>query len=103
MVAFVLPTHLANSVRSDPTAERREWLRSLPGIVAGLAARWSLRLGHPYQPGGRTAWVAPARNRAGQDLVLKVAWRHDEAIHEAQGLRVWAGRGAVRLHDSDTF
>jgi streptomycin 6-kinase len=30
-------------------------------------------------------------------VVLKVGWRHDEAAHEADGLRAWAGRGAVRL------
>jgi streptomycin 6-kinase len=33
-------------------------------------------------------------------VVLKVGWRHDEALHEADGLRLWAGRGAVRLLDS---
>jgi streptomycin 6-kinase len=30
--------------------------------------------------------------------VLKVAWPHYEAAHEADGLRVWAGAGAVRLY-----
>jgi streptomycin 6-kinase len=102
VAAFVLPGNLMDSVRSEPADERREWLRTLPEIVQEVAARWSLHLGQPYQPGGRCAWVAPARNRAGQDLVLKVAWRHDEAIHEAHGLRMWAGNGAVRLYDSDT-
>jgi streptomycin 6-kinase len=62
-----------------------------------------LRLGAPFQPGGRCAWVAPARTVTRHDLVLKVAWRHEEAIHEADGLRVWAGHGAVRLYDSVAF
>src|SRR5205823_4524103 len=26
-------------------------------------------------------------------------WRHYEAEHEAEGLRVWHGNGAVRLHE----
>ena len=39
-------------------------------------------------------------NGAGDRLVLKVGWRHPEALHEADGLRVWAGHGAVRLVDS---
>ncbi len=103
VAAFILPVNLVDSVRSDPSTERREWLRVLPEVVGEVTERWSLRVGRPYQPGGRCAWVAPARSRTGQDLVLKVAWRHDEATHEAQGLRVWAGQGAVRLHDSDTF
>jgi streptomycin 6-kinase len=43
--------------------------------------------------------VAPARDRAGRDLVLKLAWRHDEALHEAEGLAAWDGDGAVRLRE----
>jgi streptomycin 6-kinase len=46
--------------------------------------------------------VAPARDNAGRDLALKLAWQHDEARHEAAGLRAWAGAGAVRLHDHAT-
>jgi streptomycin 6-kinase len=45
-----------------------------------------------------TAWVAPAATGDRADLVLKVAWRHYEAEHEADGLRAWDGQGAVRLH-----
>jgi streptomycin 6-kinase len=30
-------------------------------------------------------------------MVLKLAWRHDEAMHEADGLRTWDGSGTVRL------
>jgi streptomycin 6-kinase len=29
---------------------------------------------------------------------MKVLWRHPEAEHEADGLHVWNGEGAVRLH-----
>jgi streptomycin 6-kinase len=103
VTAFVLPANLVDSVRSDLLPERREWLRFLPDVVAELTRRWSLRVGPPYQPGGRCAWVAPARDSTGQDLVLKVAWRHDEAADEAEGLRAWAGHGTVRLYDSDVF
>src|SRR6266511_1455138 len=103
VAAFILPVNLVDSVRSDPSTERREWLRVLPEVVGELTERWSLRVGRPYQPGGRCAWVAPARDSSGQDLVLKVAWRHDEATHEADGLRSWAGHGTVRLYDSDVF
>ena len=103
VAAFVLPVNLVDSVRSHPVPERRDWLRLLPEIVGAQADRWSLRLGEPYQPGGQCAWVAPVRDVTGQGLVLKVAWRHDEAIHEADALRAWAGQGAVRLHDSEVF
>jgi streptomycin 6-kinase len=76
---------------------RQGWLARLSETIGRLEMEWSLGVGEPFQPGGRTAWVAPA-TRDGEDLVLKVLWRHPEAEHEADGLRVWDGDGAVRLH-----
>lgn len=98
---FVLPTLLAESVASEP--ERRDWLIRLPGVVAEFADRWSLTLGEPFQPGGQTAWVAPARAASGARLVLKIGWAHPEAICEADGLRFWDGNGAVRLHAAENL
>jgi streptomycin 6-kinase len=98
----VLPAYLAESARTDPLPEFQAWVHELPGTVRELGERWSLRLGDPYQPGGQCSWVAPVRTAAGDDLVLKVGWRHDEAEHEGEGLRAWAGRGAVRLFDAHT-
>ena len=83
--------------------DRRAWLTALPGVIAQARHRWSLRVGEPFQPGGWTAWVAPARDAAGHDLVLKIAWPHPDATHEADGLRAWAGQGAVRLHAAHDF
>ncbi len=99
MATLSVPTNLVEAARSDRSGALRDWVGRLPETVRGAAERWSLRLGEPYQPGGQCSWVAPARNGRGEDLVLKVAWRHDEALHEADGLRAWAGRGTVWLHD----
>jgi len=92
---FPLPVNLVESARGDRDPLRRAWIDALPGIVAGLQQRWGVEVGAPYQPGGETAWVAPARHAAGDELVLKVGWRHPESDHEADGLRAWSGRGAV--------
>jgi streptomycin 6-kinase len=99
---FELPVSLARNIADDEEdgPARRAWLEALPHTVAGLAARWSLRVGRPFEPGGNASWVAPARDAAGQRLVLKAGWRHDEAEHEAAGLRAWNGRGAVRVFRS---
>jgi streptomycin 6-kinase len=93
-----LPRNLVEAAKQDG---REAWLATLPATVARLGERWSLAVGAPFQPGGRTAWVAPVRDLAGTELVLKVAWRHSEALHEADGLRAWAGRGAVRLYATE--
>lgn len=65
-----------------------------------MQRRWGLTIGPPFQPGGQTAWVAPAGRGDDLDLVVKVAWPHYEARDEAVGLRLWGGRGAVELHQA---
>ncbi|MBS2964565.1 phosphotransferase [Actinocrinis puniceicyclus] len=76
------------------------WLARLPGVVEELRERWSLRLGAPFN-GGSCSWVAPVRLPGGDPAVLKVTWPHREAMGEAEGLRLWDGRGAVRLYRED--
>jgi streptomycin 6-kinase len=91
-----MPSNLVDAATAEG---RTAWLATVPERVSEVADRWSLDVGEPFQPGGSTAWVGPVRSRSsGLDLVLKVAWRHPEAEHEAEGLRVWEGEGAVRLH-----
>jgi streptomycin 6-kinase len=77
----------------------RDWIAGLPGIVAGLAGRWSLRVGEPFQLGGQCSWTASVTDPAGTGLVLKVGFRFPggDERDEAAGLRVWDGNGAVRL------
>lgn len=84
------------------TADSRAWLARLPDLVGAVRAEWGLRLGRPYA-GGSGAWVAPAELPSGERAVLKVGFPHREAWSEADGLRLWAGNGAVRLlrHDPE--
>jgi streptomycin 6-kinase len=95
---FIVPDDLARAAAQEG---RGDWLAGLPGLVARVAADWRIGVGDPFLPGGATAWVAPARDQAGRDLVLKVCWRHPEAAHEADGLRTWDGAGAIRLYRAD--
>jgi streptomycin 6-kinase len=96
-----LPRNLVEAAESEG---RQAWLATtLPAAIRGAQELWSLTVGEPFQPGGQTAWVAPARDATGARLVLKVVWRHPEAAHEADGLRAWAGHGAVRLHAATEF
>ncbi len=77
--------------------ERAEWTETLPRVIQELQDVWSLDIGDPFQPGGQTAWVAPATSPQFGEVVLKVAWRHYEALDEAKGLREWDGDGTIRL------
>jgi streptomycin 6-kinase len=100
---ITIPPELAHAVDEDDLPERFQWLADLPAVIAETAAQWRLELGEPYLPGGQCAWVAPARGRRGEDLVLKAHWRHPEAEHEADALRFWDGNGAVRCFATKTL
>jgi streptomycin 6-kinase len=91
-----LPRNLIAGTARYGDARQRAWIAALPETVDALARHWSLEVDAPFQPGGQTAWVAPARNGA-LDLVLKVGLSDTEAAHEADGLREWDGDGAARL------
>jgi streptomycin 6-kinase len=77
---------------------RVAWLAALPDRVDELSARWGLSLDEPFEPGGNCSWVAPGTDVEGRDVVLKVAWQHTEALHEAEGLAALGGRGAVEVY-----
>jgi streptomycin 6-kinase len=98
MTVFPVPQYLQQTADREPAV--REWLARLPQIVVGLAGRWSLSVGEPFQPGGQCSWTAPATTASGAALVLKVSFRFPggEERDEAAGLRAWDGNGAVRLH-----
>jgi len=98
MAVFPVPAYLEQTAAREPPV--REWIGLLPQIVTGLASRWSLSVGEPFQPGGQCSWTAPATDRSGAAVVLKVAFRFEdgEERDEAAGLRAWEGNGAVRLH-----
>jgi streptomycin 6-kinase len=75
-----------------------EWLEALPDQVEELTARWGLRIGEPFEPGGNCSWVAPGVDSEGREVVLKVAWQHTEALHEAEGPAALGGQGAVEVY-----
>jgi streptomycin 6-kinase len=72
-------------------------------MVLRFSKEWSLTVDQPFQPGGHTAWVAPALTSLCEERVLKVAWRHPQADHEVDGLHVWAGSGAVQIYRAAEF
>jgi streptomycin 6-kinase len=95
---FAVPANLAAAAKREG---RGRWLDTLPTTISELSRRWKVQVGEPFQPGGVTAWVAPAVTTNGERLVIKLVWPHPEAAHEADALRLWAGRGAVLLHAAE--
>ena len=97
MSGLRIPVNLREGLRTYPDETGQSWLEELPAVVAGLASRWSLTVGEVFEPGGWSSWTAAATASDGTECVLKVGRPHPEARDEAHALRLWDGRGAVRL------
>ena len=97
-----VPTYLQASTDAGGPA-RVAWLAALPARVDELSARWHLILDEPFEPGGNCSWVAPGIDADGRDVVLKVAWQHTEALHEAEGLAALGGARRGRASTRSTI
>ena len=79
---------------------RAGWLDALPGLVATLLDDWELRAdGEPVQ--GSSSFVVPVLADGRRPCVVKVAYPRPDVEHEALALKLWHGRGAVRLVSAD--
>ena len=95
-----LPERFVRQIR-DTFQERGEaWLERLPALLADCARRWNLTL-LPAFPNLSFNYVAPVVLSDGTPAVLKAGVPHKELWSEMAALRVYAGRGSVRLLDSD--
>jgi streptomycin 6-kinase len=74
----------------------RSWLDKLPALLEAAHEQFELTdIGHPFS-GGNVSLVVPAK-RGDEDVVLKLQYPDPECRHEAEALRRWSGKGAVRL------
>jgi len=94
-----IPKELIVNCEKGP--ERKAWLHGLPALVKDLEARWSIRLGEPFDHTGSCSWVASATRANGDAAVLKLAMPHMEGQDEISGLRFWKGHGTVKLLEAD--
>ncbi|GAA1998687.1 aminoglycoside phosphotransferase family protein [Microbacterium pumilum] len=76
-----------------------EWLEALPERVDVQCRDWGLRVDGAVMHGSN-ALVVPV-DRDGEPLILRLAPPGDDVAAEAAALRVWDGRGTVRLFDVD--
>jgi len=95
-----LPERFVRTVCATWGEPGREWLVGLPALLEDCARRWSLTLSAPF-PNLTFNYVAPAVRADGTEAVLKAGVPNKELRSEAAALRVFDGRGSVRLLDSD--
>ncbi|MET9495722.1 aminoglycoside phosphotransferase family protein [Streptomyces sp. NPDC006552] len=96
-----IPRELVESQYRYAGEAGRAFVAALPGRVAEFVERWGLRVeGRPMH--GVAALVLPVVRRAdGVRAAVKFQVLDEETVGEPVALRVWGGRGAVRLLDHD--
>jgi streptomycin 6-kinase len=77
-----------------------QWLARVPSLTDELLERWGCVPDGPVTHGG-VGVIVPVRRRAAGTAVLKVSFPHPGNVHEPDAFTVWAGRGAVLLHERD--
>jgi len=76
------------------------WTERLPELFREVCGRWSLTLEEPFQNLFYN-YVSRARRADGADVVVKVGYPCRELMTEIEALRLFNGRGAVRLLEAD--
>lgn len=97
---LIVPDALVQSNVSLYGQAGESWIEHLPDLVADIAKRWSLRVSPPF-PNLSYNYAAPAVRQGGSEVVLKICYPVREFRTEAEALRLYAGEGAVCLHEAD--
>ncbi len=97
VLVITVPERFAAMITARCGAAGSAWIAELPELVERYRAGWSLDVdGAPLH--GYVALVVPVRTADGTPAVLKLSQVDDDEVRdEALALRIWAGRGAVRL------
>ncbi len=76
------------------------WLKNLPALIADCEKRWGLTVKRPF-PNLSYNFAATAVRADGTEVVLKIGVPNPELLTEIEALRLYDGRGIVRLLDAD--
>ena len=99
LVSMELPAEFSRRIVELSGEAGAAWLEALPALLTECERSWDITLRPPFPLSYN--YVAPVTLPDGADAVLKVGIPNSESHTEIAALRVYAGRGAVRLLDSD--
>ena len=98
---FILPEGFLQFLRDTyGTEAANAWFQRLPSLLEECEERWQLKLLPPFE-NLAFHYVAPAERADGTAVILKTCSLTDEFTHSLAALRIFDGRGIVRLLEYD--
>ncbi len=98
---YFVPDNVVRTMQDLYGEAGRLWAEQLPAILGELSERWGVEAGPPF-PDLSCNYVCQAVLPDGRLAVIKLGHPQDDAFwHEAEALRAFDGRGAVRLLAED--
>jgi streptomycin 6-kinase len=98
---MLLEPRFVTTIRSIFSARGATWLSQLPELCDEIAQEWHLTLSSPFKDLSIN-YVAPALREGGRQAVLKLGVPNFELTGEIEALKIYEGRGAVRLLEADS-
>jgi streptomycin 6-kinase len=95
-----IPIDVPDALIASQCKHGGAWIASLPGLIANILDRWTLRLDGPARH-GMASLVLPVVCADGTTAALKLQPLDEENAGEPIGLRARDGDGAVGLLDQD--
>lgn len=93
---FIVPEKFVANILSFHEAEGQRWLERLPAILNVCQQKWDITIGPPVS-NLSFHYVAPAVQRDGTPVMVKIAAPTGEFVQESEALRLFAGHGMARL------
>ena len=97
---FIIPETFARFMVTLYGEEGRAWIERLPAMLAACERRWNITIEPPFDDLS-FHYVAPAVCADGTPVVVKASPPNGEFAHQFEALRLFDGRGMVRLLASD--
>jgi streptomycin 6-kinase len=94
-----LPLDFQQRIRRVFKEPGAAWLARLPALLRAYEERWHLRIGEPFELSYH--YVAPATMADGAEVVLKAGVPSPDFSHQVEALRLYGGRGLVRVIEAD--
>ncbi|MBO9597861.1 MAG: phosphotransferase [Cohnella sp.] len=96
---MTLPESFRRTIMNVHGEQGEKWLDGFDELVRYCEAEWKLRVVHPYDL--TFNYVAAVKLDDGTEGALKLCVPHKESRSEEQALRLYDGRGAVRVIASE--